>query len=88
MDDLNGLLGMSNDELTEQAQLIERGVRPLTLLKVFLLDDPNLILRLSTRLENVSVGTRSIPFVFEHVNGINCGFGRKQVGGRNTKVVI
>ena len=73
MDDLNHLFGMSDDELTEQAQLIDRGVRPLTLLKG-IPTDPHLLLRASTRLEKVSSGTRAIPFVLNCRGRIDCGF--------------
>ena len=73
MDDLNHLLGMSDDELAEQAQLIERGVRPLTILKG-LQADQHLMLRISTRLEKISSGTRSIPFAIDRGDRVDCGF--------------
>ena len=73
MDDINHLLGMSDDELAEQAQLIERGVRPLTILKGLQVDQ-HLMLRISTRLEKNSSGTTAIPFVLNRGDGVDCGF--------------
>ena len=74
MDDLNNLFGMSDDELTEQAQLIERGVRPLTILNSPQSQDPHVLLRVSTRLEKASYGTTAIPFVLDRSDGVDCGF--------------
>lgn len=74
MDDLNHLFGMADDELTEQAQLIERGVRPLTILNSLPSQDSYVLLRVSTRLEKVSYGTTVIPFVINHDDGVACGF--------------
>ena len=73
MDDLNAILMMTDDRLTEQACLIHCGVRPLTLLSPFR-SDPLIMQRMVTRLETVANGT-AIAFVVDRGDGTaDCGF--------------
>ena len=72
--DINEILGLSNDELAEQARLIDRGVRPMTLFSPFD-SDSDLMLRVATRLETLSANTSSVSFVIDRGNGFaDCGF--------------
>ena len=73
MSDLNDLFGMSDEMLTEQAYLIQRGVRPLVLLSPFPTEH-FLMQKVVTRLGTVSHGL-AIPFVIDRGDGTaECGF--------------
>ena len=77
--DLNQILGMSDDALTEHAYLIDRGVRPMAFL-TSIKADMVLMQRVYTRLEITSYGfDKVIPFVIERNDGTAvCGFAARK----------
>ena len=67
---VNDALFLSDGGIQEHAYLISRGVRPLSLFNPFLAD-PLLMLRVSTRLENLSLSLQgAIPFVVDEGKGM------------------
>ena len=71
---MDKVLGMSEDGVTEQLYLIERGVRPMSLVASFT-GDGDLPLKVATKLEMISMGSTVIPFVISRdYNIYDCGF--------------
>lgn len=74
----NSVLAMSDGMLIEQALLIDRGVRPLTLFSSIPTNQLTM-LKVATKLETASIGTSAIPFVISCLDeSAECGFAQKR----------
>ena len=68
----------SDDYLSEHAYLVERGVRPMSIVG-HVEGGAEFLLRVASRLEIISVYNRVIPFVIKRADGIaDCGFASEQ----------
>jgi hypothetical protein len=71
-------LTWSDDYLSEHAYLVERGVRPMSIVG-HVEGGVEFLLRVASRLEIISVHNRVIPFVVKRSDGFaDCGFASEQ----------